>query len=102
MAVEMLFEERGMAAVDAQALPYPVAEHEPGVEHRHRRLRPWQQFAVDVDQYVGIAWVVLVIVCAVRAHVPNSSSNSVIATTTSCRLRSITYRSWSKAWYLRR
>ena len=38
--VEVPVEEHRMPAMDPQALPHAVAEHEPGVEHRHHRLRP--------------------------------------------------------------
>ena len=38
--VEVALEEHRVAAVRPQALPYAVAEHEAGVEHRHHRLGP--------------------------------------------------------------
>ena len=38
--VEVPVEEHGVAAVHPQPLPHPVAEHEPGVEHRHHGLGP--------------------------------------------------------------
>ena len=44
-----------MAADDAQPFPDAVAEHEAAVEHRHRRLRPRDVRAVDVDQHLRIA-----------------------------------------------
>ena len=64
--VEVLVEERRVAADDAQALPDAVAQHETGVEDRHHRALPRHQVAVDVDQDVGVARVVGEVVGAVR------------------------------------
>jgi hypothetical protein len=53
--VEVLVEEGEPPLVDPQAFPHAIAEHEPGIEHRHHRFGARLQFAVDADQDRGVA-----------------------------------------------
>ena len=54
-------EERGAAVVDAQALPDAVTQDEAAVEDRHHGLRARHQRAVHVDEHLGVAGVVVVV-----------------------------------------
>jgi hypothetical protein len=63
-AIQMLIEEGQAAVVQAQALPYAIAEHEAAVEHRHARLVAWKQFAVDADPDRFVARIAGVVVGA--------------------------------------
>ena len=62
----MLVEERRPAVGDPQPLPDPVAEDEAGVEHADHGLRARDEIAVDVDQDLGVARIVVEVVCPVR------------------------------------
>ena len=62
----MLVEERRVPVGDPQPLPDAVAEDEAGIENAHHRLVARHQMAVDVDQDVGVAGIVGVIMCSVR------------------------------------
>ena len=51
----MLVEEGDASARQAQTLPYAVAEHEAGIEHRDLGLGARGQDAVDADEDVVVA-----------------------------------------------
>ena len=55
--IQMTTEEREHAVVQPDAFPDAVAHKERRVEDRNRRLRPRDEFAVDVDQYFFVALV---------------------------------------------
>jgi hypothetical protein len=59
-------EEGWMSAVYAQALPHAVPEDESCIEHRDDRRLARYELSVDVDEYVGIAVVLDVLMCAVN------------------------------------
>jgi hypothetical protein len=63
--VEVLLEEGGVPGADPQPLPHAVAEHETGVEDADDGLSARHQPAVDVDQDLRVARVVVMVVGAV-------------------------------------
>ena len=73
--VEVLLEERRVAVVHPQPLPDAVAEHEAGVEDRHRGLGARLQLAVDPDEDLVVARVVSMVMSATR-HTRDISEES--------------------------
>src|SRR5579884_4184355 len=54
-----------MARVDAEPLPYPVAQDEPGVEYRHRRPLAGHELSVDPHPEALVTRIVLEVMRAV-------------------------------------
>jgi hypothetical protein len=68
--VQVFVEEDRMAIDHAQSFPHAVAEHEPAVEHRHRRLCARFQLAVDPNADVRVTRVVVEVLNALRHRLP--------------------------------
>ena len=63
--VHMFIEEGPNAVVQAHSFPHPIAQHEPGIEHRNHGSISGYELAVHVDEHVLVSWVFVVIVGAV-------------------------------------
>ena len=66
-----------MAVVQTDAFPNPVAQHEAGIKHRDLGIVAVEVLAIDIDQDIGVARIVQIIVSSHDAHVYDFTDNVI-------------------------